>query len=137
MRKPASTLLKEHGLRVTDVRKACIQVLDKASGALSSSDIESELNGVDRITLYRTLLSFEESGLVHHSVDAAGQKKYALCADHCDEHEHHHDHVHFHCTKCGLTECMENELPTGLQLPDGYYVSEVQFNVMGVCPRCH
>lgn len=137
MKRTASALLKEHGLRVTDIRKSCISVLDKASGALSNSEIESQLEGIDRITLYRTLLAFEESGLVHHSIDASGQKKYALCAEHCDEHEHHDDHVHFHCTKCGQTECMDNEVPSGFKLPDGYHVSEIQFNVMGTCPKCN
>jgi Fur family ferric uptake transcriptional regulator len=137
LRKTASALLKDHGLRITDVRKSCVSVLSKANGALSNAEIESQLEGVDRITLYRTLLSFEECGLIHHSVDASGQKKYALCSDHCDEHEHHDNHVHFHCTECGKTNCLDNEVPSDLSLPKGYRISEIQFNVMGVCPSCN
>ena len=137
MNKSTTELLKHHGLRVTEVRKACIRILKKAEGGLASAEIEKTLKGVDRITLYRTLLSFEECGLIHHSVDAAGQKKYALCSDHCDEHEHNDNHVHFHCTSCGTTKCLENEVPSDIRLPKGYQMSEVQFNVMGVCPSCH
>lgn len=137
MKKSATELLKAHGLRVTEVRKSCIKILNRATGAMSSAEIEKALDGVDRITLYRTLLSFEESGLVHHSVDAAGQKKYALCSDRCDEHEHNDNHVHFHCTTCGLTKCLDNEVPSDIKLPEGYQINELQFNVMGVCPSCH
>ena len=137
MKKTATTLLKDHNLRVTEVRKACIKVLQSANGGMSNAEIENALNGVDRITLYRTLLSFEESGLAHHSIDAAGQKKYALCSDHCDEHEHNDDHVHFHCTECGITKCLDNQVPSNIKLPEGYRVSELQFNVMGVCPNCN
>lgn len=132
----ATELLKSHGLRVTEFRKACISTLEKSPKAMSSAEIEADLKDVDRITLYRTLLSFEESGLIHHSVNEAGQKKYALCADHCDEHEHHDNHVHFHCSKCGSTECLDNEVPSDLSLPSGYQINEIQFNVMGVCPHC-
>lgn len=103
---------------------------------MSSSELEKELKGVDRITLYRTLISFEESGLIHHSVDASGQKKYALCAEHCDEHEHHDNHIHFHCNSCGETECLDDEVPSKLNLPKGYKVNDIQFNVMGTCANC-
>lgn len=136
MKKTASALLKTHKLRVTDFRKNCITLLQKANVGLSSSDIESKLDNVDRITLYRTLLAFEDSGLVHHSIDASGQKKYALCDDHCDEHVHHDNHLHFHCEKCGKTSCLDNEVPTSLKLPEGYLVKDVQFNLMGVCAEC-
>ena len=136
MKKSPTDLLKSHQLRVTDVRKSCIRLLQKTTSAMSSSELEKELDGVDRITLYRTLLSFEECGLIHHSVDASGQKKYALCSDHCDEHEHHDNHVHFHCSSCGETECLDNEVPTDIKLPKGYQINDVQFNVMGVCAKC-
>ena len=132
----ATELLRSHGLRVTEMRKACIAVLEQSSGAISSSEIEGQLKGVDRVTLYRTLVSFEESGLIHHSINDAGQKKYALCSDHCDTHEHHDNHVHFHCSVCGNTECLDNEVPTNLNLPAGYRIQEIQFNVMGTCDTC-
>ena len=103
---------------------------------MSSADIEGKLKNVDRITLYRTLLAFEDNGLIHHSIDGTGQKKYALCHDHCDEHVHHDNHLHFHCQSCGKTSCLHNEIPTQLKLPEGYQVKDVQFNLMGVCPDC-
>lgn len=137
MKTNPADLLKSHNLRVTDVRKSCVRSLQKSNSALSNAELEKELHGVDRITLYRTLISFEESGMIHHSIDASGQKKYALCADHCDEHEHHDNHVHFHCNECGETECLDDQVPTDLKLPKGYNVSDIQFNVMGVCANCN
>lgn len=118
------------------MRKSCIRLLQKSKGAMSNSELEKEIKGVDRITLYRTLIAFEECGLIHHSVDAAGQKKYALCDTCCNEHKHHDNHVHFHCNSCGETECLENQIPTDLDLPKGYQVKDFQFNVMGICPNC-
>jgi Fur family ferric uptake transcriptional regulator len=132
----AAYLIKSHGLRVTEMRKACIGVLEKSSGAISSSEIEDKLKGVDRVTLYRTLVSFEECGLIHHSVNDAGQKKYALCSEHCDTQEHHDNHVHFHCSACGNTECLDNEVPSNISLPRGYQINQIQFNVMGTCGKC-
>lgn len=137
MKTAASVLLKSHKLRVTDFRKSCISILQKAEVGLSSTDIENQLENVDRITLYRTLLSFEENGLIHHSVDANGQKKYALCAADCDTHVHHDNHLHFHCSSCGKTSCLDNEVPAKLKLPEGYLVKDVQFNLMGICADCN
>lgn len=137
MKTSPADLLKLHDLRVTEVRKSCIRHLQKSSSAISSTELEKELKGVDRITLYRTLISFEESGIVHHSIDAAGQKKYALCADSCDSHKHHDNHIHFHCNSCGESECLDDQTPTNLKLPKGYQVKDVQFNVMGICSNCN
>lgn len=137
MKTSASSILKSHKLRVTDFRKICISILQKAEGGISSSDIEKQIKDVDRTTLYRTLLSFEESGVIHHSVDANGQKKYALCESQCTEHVHHDNHLHFHCSSCGKTSCLNNEIPPKLKLPEGYLVKDVQFNLMGICADCN
>ncbi|MEY3321815.1 MAG: hypothetical protein RLZZ417_1398, partial [Bacteroidota bacterium] len=59
------TLLKKHDLRLTQVRKEVLSVFLIKEQALSQSDIENDLGKTDRITLYRTLRSFEDNGLIH------------------------------------------------------------------------
>ena len=58
------TLLKHHDLRLTQVRKEVLSVFLKKEQALSQSDIEENVGQIDRITLYRTLRSFEDNGLI-------------------------------------------------------------------------
>lgn len=129
-------LLKRHELRITPVRKECLRVLLNSRSALPHGDIEAALKDVDRITLYRTLRTFEDHGIIHHAVDADGQKKYALCSEQCNEHEHNDHHLHFHCQECGTTSCLDTPVPEGLHLPNGYEIESFQFNVIGKCPDC-
>ena len=63
------TLLKHHDLRLTQVRKEVLSVFLKKEQALSQSDIEENVGQIDRITLYRTLRSFEDNGLIHRAID--------------------------------------------------------------------
>ncbi len=129
-------LLKEHRLRITQTRQQVLsQFLAAGNHALANADIESQLEDIDRITLYRTLKTFEESGLIHGTVDAKGKQKYALCTD-CDEHHHSDNHPHFHCSVCGQTTCLETVGVPPVKVPTGYQVSDLQIVLSGVCIRC-
>ena len=96
-------LLKTHKLRTTSSRAAILGIFFNQQHALSYSDIEKEVSAsYDRVTVYRTLKSFLDKGVIHKVLDDSGTLKYALCNDHCSTVEHHHDHVHFKCTKCSF-----------------------------------
>src|SRR3546814_11691606 len=74
----------------------------KKDYALSHSDIESEIaEDIDRVTVYRTLKTFYDRGLIHKVLDDGGSLKYTLCTGACSATEHRHEHVHFKCTECG------------------------------------
>lgn len=138
MSQPATpeTLLRQHDLRITDARQQVLGVFFAHSYALTHAELEQQLAQHDRVTLYRTLATFEEKGLLHRVPDDSGTMKYALCADGCAEHQHHDDHVHFKCTTCGRTECLDPiRIPT-LALPTGYRATEMHLLVQGVCSRC-
>lgn len=129
-------LLSVADLRVTQVRKDVLSCFLERSYAISSSDIEQALShALDRITLYRTLKSFEEKGLIHSITDPSNATKYALCESSCTEHHHHDEHVHFHCTSCGNTFCIEEEIPD-VHLPNGYRLSKASMIVNGLCDKC-
>ncbi|NND07006.1 MAG: transcriptional repressor [Saprospiraceae bacterium] len=129
-------LLRNHELRITQTRQDVLAIFIRAGKhALTSGDIELELEDIDRITLYRTLKTFEESGLVHAAIDHTGKQKYALCAD-CDTHHHSDDHPHFHCTKCDQTTCLESVTIPQIEVPQGYHLKDLQVILSGICSSC-
>lgn len=113
-----------------------LQIFANAGKALSSHDVEKQLSDADRITLYRTLKSFEEKGIIHKAIDGTITQKYALCDAHCDEDHHHDEHVHFHCEKCENTFCIDQVVVPQIDLPSGFKVKQTNMVVSGVCKDC-
>ena len=131
-------LLHQADLRITKSRKLVLDLLVQTGDqAISSSDIEQNLAGIDRITLYRILKTFEDSGLVHSVSDGSGKTKYAFCSHDCSPDEHHHDHIHFHCRICDVTSCLDAVKLPRVELPDQYAMEEMRFVVTGICSRCN
>lgn len=132
----ANRLLKDFKLRTTPSREEILYLFVKKDYALSHSDIESEIpEDLDRVTVYRTLKTFLDKGLIHKVLDDAGSLKYALCNDACTKAGHKHEHVHFKCINCGLTSCLNVEIPT-VKLPKGYKPREVNLLIQGICSNC-
>lgn len=136
MRKTQTQLLKEHHLRSTSSRSAILSLFLRNGHALSYSDVERQVaETYDRVTVYRTLKTFLDKGVIHKVLDDGGTLKYALCNDHCAT-EHHHNHVHFKCSLCSQTFCLDDvEVPV-VKLPQGYQAREVNLLIQGVCSRC-
>lgn len=129
-------LLKQFKLRSTPNRKAILSLFLRRNYALAHADIENEISSTfDRVTVYRTLKTFLDKGLIHKVLDNEGSLKYALCSDACTDEEHHHDHVHFKCTCCGQTHCLSIDVPT-IKLPKGYLPGERNLLIQGICARC-
>ena len=105
--------------------------------ALSQAQIEETLGKHDRITLYRTLKSFEEKGVIHKAMDGTDASKYALCDEACDMHSHTDDHPHFLCESCGLTYCLDELKIPEFNLPAKYKLTEVQLALHGICDVCN
>jgi Fur family transcriptional regulator, ferric uptake regulator len=131
--------LRDFGLRQTDCRQQVLDLFTGKTFALAHADVENAISdSFDRVTIYRTLKTFLEKGLIHKVLDDEGGTKYALCKSSCHEpsHLHHHDHVHFKCTLCGHTNCLDEVKIPAFQLPEGYQRAEVNMLVQGVCPSC-
>jgi Fur family transcriptional regulator, ferric uptake regulator len=129
-------LLKDFRLRATPNRQAILHLFLQKDYALSHGDIESEIDdSLDRVTVYRTLKTFLDKGLIHKVLDDQGSLKYALCNEPCTTRGHHHDHVHFKCTQCGQTNCLDIEVPQ-VKLPKGYKMKEVNLLIQGICEHC-
>ncbi|MCO6359069.1 transcriptional repressor [Roseivirga pacifica] len=131
-------ILKDHSLRHTQGRADIISVFLNKNVAISHSDIEAEMDSqYDRVTIYRTLKSFLEKGLIHKVLDDTGTMHYALCDDACSEVEHQHDHIHFKCNNCGETTCLENVHIPKVSLPNGFSYEESNYLITGTCDKCN
>jgi Fur family transcriptional regulator, ferric uptake regulator len=134
----AKNMLLSFGLRHTDTRENIVACFLDQTMALSQSDLEETLTKpFDRITVYRTIKTFLEKGLIHKILDDQGGLKYALCKDSCSQGQHQHDHVHFKCVTCQQTTCIDNTFVPNIVLPVGYSRQEVNMLVHGVCPNCN
>jgi Fur family ferric uptake transcriptional regulator len=132
----ATDLLKKHNLRKTATRTEVLKEYLSAGKALSHAELESKLGThFDRVTLYRTLNSFEEKGLLHKVYDETGTVRFSLCSDHCDVSSHEDDHVHFHCTKCGNSYCLDLPIPE-MNLPNDLMINDVYMVANGICKTC-
>jgi len=128
--------LKKYNLRNTNCRVEILSLFISKDEAMSHADVEDFLSkDFDRVTLYRTLKTFLDKGLLHKVLDDSGGLKYALCKE-CTEENHHHDHVHFKCVKCNKTTCIDHVEVPHFQLPKGYQSHELNLLVQGVCPEC-
>lgn len=136
---PVKQLLSTHQLRITQSRLDVLTLFMDKGTALSQPEIEDEMKGqCDRVTIYRTLATFLDKGLVHKVLDDAGAAKYALCAGGCQETTaHHHNHVHFKCNQCGQTLCINDVHVPAISLPGGFRVSEQNVLLQGTCPSCN
>jgi Fur family ferric uptake transcriptional regulator len=130
-------ILSASNLRKTNIRKEVLHLFLQEKGrAISSKEIEDALDDPDRITLYRTLRTFEQSGVIHQAVDGSGTTKYALCAAGCTEHQHNDEHAHFHCTNCGKTICLEARIDSQIRIPDGFKLEHAHLMLEGECADC-
>ncbi|CAG5080535.1 Fur family transcriptional regulator [Parvicella tangerina] len=128
-------LLKSKGVRKTAFRAEVLELFASSNAAVDMESIEAHLGKFDRITLYRTMKTFLEKGLIHE-INIGGEKKYGLCDHECGEdHTHHHDHVHFHCEDCKEVFCLEISAFPDLEIP-GYEIEEMEIQLKGICERC-
>ncbi len=128
-------LLKNHALRITDCRIDVLEKFFKNQHALSFKDLEDDLHEYDRVTLYRTLNSFIDKGLLHRIPSDDGYASFGLCKEECTGVAHHHDHVHFKCDICGHIECLSDYHVPKVDLP-GYEIKEQNLIVNGICKIC-
>ena len=94
-------ILKQSGLSVTESRKKILDLFLETDGALAHADIEKNTaSAFDRVTVYRTLQTFVEKGIIHQIPTIDNSILYALCKHNCEQGHHHDDHVHFICSNC-------------------------------------
>lgn len=129
-------ILEKRKIKPTAMRIVVFGFLQKHNKPVSLKDLEGSLELTDRVTLFRTLKTFEDHKVVHSIEDGTGSVKYALCDDSCDCGYPQDVHVHFHCKVCGETECLPRVKVPAINLPDNYSPQEASVVVKGVCHKC-
>ena len=130
-------ILKKNQLSVTDGRKKILELFLNSEGALAHADIEKETDAAfDRVTVYRTLQTFVDKGIVHHIPTTDNSILYALCKDECEAGHHHDNHVHFICDDCHKTICLDDVTVPEVKLPRGFSPRHAEMVVNGVCDDC-
>lgn len=131
-------ILKKSRLRLTGCRKEVLSKMLSSRHAWSHADLERSLQDkYDRVTIYRTLSSFTDKGIIHKIPDDSGGVKYAICSENCEPEFHADNHVHFKCNVCGHTECLEDLSIPKVKIPTGYKVEEVALLARGICWKCN
>ncbi|MCB9225003.1 MAG: transcriptional repressor [Crocinitomicaceae bacterium] len=127
-------ILKSRNIRITDFRLVVLDILARHKTAISMEQIEEELGDFDRITLYRTIKTFIEKGVVHEILMPGNVKKLALCDDGCQD-EHHHEHLHFQCNSCNEIYCVDIPRFPKVNLP-GFKIDRMEIQAFGTCQQC-
>ena len=128
-------VLKEKGLRLTPQRRLIVNLIHDNVVHLTAEDIikhvQSQMPGVNKSTVYRTLELLEESGCVLKS-----ELDDHFIYHHAEEGHHHH----LVCSRCGKTIECDEDLFTSVE---GSLVEKYGFRVdfnhlvmSGLCEEC-
>lgn len=134
--KQAHKILDQKAVRITPIRQLLLEYFLQYDGTFGLLELENAFPRSDRITMYRTLKTFEESGIIHSINNGTGEVKYALCDEHCTSNHHIDQHPHFQCEQCNQLSCFDGLVVPKMQLPKGYIQKETTMMIKGICPDC-
>ncbi len=125
-------VLEDRGYRSTAPRRAIIRILEGKEEGFTAEEIGSELPGVGRATIFRTIKLLMEVGVICRLNLIDGAPKYSLSRI-----EHHHHTV---CVRCGIVGEFRATTVERLMRSLG---SEIPGEIMGhrielyvTCDRC-
>ncbi len=124
-----------HGVKLTANRLLIAKALQDAGRPLSMTELEAQLETIDKSNVFRALAAFKDAHLVHALEDSGDGVRYELCHSHHDD-EDDDVHVHFYCIQCRRTYCLHDTPVPPVTVPEGYEVQGVSYLLKGVCPDC-
>ncbi len=131
----SKSLLRQAGLKSTMTRVAVLQQLWSETRPVSHSDLVQSLEHVgDQATIYRSLVSFVESGLARVASTASGIARYEPIKEGEGSHE---VHPHFVCKSCGVVTCLPKSTVTTTVDPLWRErLQQAQMQFVGQCTEC-
>lgn len=128
-------ILEKREIKPTAMRLLILKAMTRFTRAFSLSDLETDLDTVDKSTIFRTINLFLEHHLIHEIDDGSGSLKYSVCSNECtcsvDD-----LHVHFYCRNCHKTYCFRKiHVPT-VTLPGGFTLEGINYVLKGLCAEC-
>jgi Fe2+ or Zn2+ uptake regulation protein len=129
----AVEMLKQVGVRPTRVRVSMLEAMLEAGEPLGREQIAQRMGeNANKVTLYRTLHSLVETGIVHAALIRERVQLYEP-SHHCSKHL---CHPHFVCTACHKTICLTEVTPPTVDLPAGFRLRRQQLQMEGLCSTC-
>lgn len=131
--------LRVQGQRLTVTRRAVIEALARADGHPSAEElcaqIAPRLPGVHRATVYRTLETLADLGVVTHVHMGHGATAYHLAG-----HVAGQEHLHAHCRGCGrildLPSDLLDPIRRRLAREDDFLLDPRHVALSGTCRAC-
>ncbi|MDR1344865.1 MAG: transcriptional repressor [Tannerellaceae bacterium] len=122
-------------IKPTSTRLLTLKAISDKKAAVTLAGLEEELQTVDRSTIFRTLVLFEQNHLLHTIDDGSGSLKYALCdeGDQCLPEE---QHAHFFCNRCRQTICLRDLSIPSIRLPNNFSAASINYVIKGICCKC-
>jgi Fur family ferric uptake transcriptional regulator len=136
LKEKVDKLLGSAKMKRTGPRRTILEILLASNRPQTADEIVSAMGNTrpNKVTVYRTLESMVEGGIVHKAFVEERSQHYEL-ADKCTEHQ---CHPHFVCTDCGHTRCLHDVLvPMATSAPAGFVIERQQVRLQGLCPKCN
>ncbi len=137
LKERAEILLKEKGLRCTEVRLLILEEFLKRNKPLSIQDFKKKkaFKNWDESSTYRNFTKLESSGLIRAIPSNSEFQHYESTLE-----THHHHHHHITCRKCKAIQCL-NDCSVEEQLAKmankvGFSVEGHTLELYGLCADC-
>lgn len=128
-------LLIEAGVRPTSNRILVAREIMKTHYPLSMTEIETNLESLEKSSVFRVLTLLLKKGVIHALEDGRGIVRYEMCGR-SEGHRDEDMHVHFYCMECHHVYCFEDMPAPQVCTPDGFDVKSVNYMLKGICPKC-
>ncbi|MFT4522986.1 MAG: Fur family ferric uptake transcriptional regulator [Bacteroidia bacterium] len=129
-------LLRERKLKATSTRLEVLSLIFDYNKAIPFSEIQNTLHNFDRVTLYRTLLTLIENGIIHKALQDEKETFFAVCSNSCSANCHNHKHIHFKCSSCHTVTCVQARSLISFSIP-GHSIENFKIEATGVCESCN
>ncbi|MBK1442131.1 transcriptional repressor [Parapedobacter sp. ISTM3] len=127
-----SNLLREHGMRVTRMRRTILKMLITSNRSFSVPELQAHFGDkADRVTLYRVFWDFHSKGLVERIVDIDGVARYIYHDDECKA-----LHPHFRCKDCGTVHGLPQLPKSYMEAMREHLVDSAVLWFSGTCQDC-
>ncbi|MFZ5878386.1 MAG: Fur family transcriptional regulator [Chloroflexota bacterium] len=128
--------LHENGYRLTDARRAVVDIVEKSTRALTPVQVydlaRRKYRALGLVTVYRTLEKLEELHLIQRVHQPQGCQAFISAG-------HGHQHLLL-CQKCGQVEFFDGDdlgaLTRSIAKKTGYQINEHWLQLFGLCANC-
>ncbi len=130
------TQLQENGYRLTDARRAVVEIIAASQHALTPVEVydaaREQYPALGLVTVYRTLEKLEELGLIQRVHQPQGCQAFITAGQ-------GHQHLLL-CSKCGRTTLFEGDdlgrFIKSVSRKTGYQINEHWLQLFGLCEDC-